>query len=48
MLRRASPVETVLTYATFLALSIAVHMVIILGTRAPELPPQAAGTAVRR
>lgn len=37
MLRRASAVETVLTYATFLAISIAIHLVIILG-RPPTLP----------
>lgn len=33
MLRQSSPVERVLTYATFLALSVALHMVAILGTR---------------
>ena len=36
MLRRASSVETVLTYATFLAISIAIHLVVILG-RPPAL-----------
>jgi hypothetical protein len=33
MLRYSSPVERVLTYATFLTLSIALHMIVVLGTR---------------
>jgi len=33
MVRHTSPIEHVLTYATFFALSLAVHMVVILGTR---------------
>ncbi|MGE0709584.1 MAG: hypothetical protein AB7N76_20995 [Planctomycetota bacterium] len=39
MLRHSSPVERVLTYATFLSLSLALHMVAVLGTRAPQSPP---------
>lgn len=35
MLRQGSPVERVLTYATFLAISLAIHMVVILGDRKP-------------
>ena len=35
MLRHSSPLERVLTYATFLTLSLAVHMIVVLGTR-PE------------
>lgn len=31
MLRHTSPVERVLTYATFLAISLAIHMLVILG-----------------
>ena len=32
-----STLETVLTYASFLALSIALHMIVILGSRPEEL-----------
>ncbi|MCW8142180.1 MAG: hypothetical protein KIT58_25000 [Planctomycetota bacterium] len=32
-MRDRSPVETVLTYATFMALSLALHIVVILGNR---------------
>lgn len=32
-MRDRSPVETILRYATFLALSLAVHVVVILGDR---------------
>ena len=35
MLRQSSPIERVLTYATFLAISLAVHMVVILSDGAP-------------
>ena len=35
MLRHGNPAESVLVYATFFALSIAVHLIIILGTRTP-------------
>jgi hypothetical protein len=33
VLRRSSPIEQVLTYATFFAISLAIHMVVILGDR---------------
>ena len=39
MLRHSSPIETVLTYATFFAISLAVHMVVILGSR-PDPEPR--------
>lgn len=36
-MRHRSPVETVLTYATFMALSLAVHIAVILGNRPLDL-----------
>ena len=48
MLRHDSPVERVLTYATFFAISLAIHMVVILGDRKvperSEAPPPAVET----
>lgn len=35
-MRRTSMIETALTYATFLTLSIALHVVVILGNRPIE------------
>lgn len=37
MLRDRSPIEALLTYATFFALSLALHLLVILGGR--ERPP---------
>lgn len=36
-MRHRSPVETVLTYATFMALSLALHIAVILGNRPLDL-----------
>lgn len=49
MLRRSSPIERVLTYAIFLAVSLAIHMVLILGPGGrsaadPEPPRTAQGS----
>ena len=44
-MRDRSPVETVLTYATFVALSLAVHIVVILGNRPLDLGPDGVGQA---
>ena len=46
MLRRSSPVAQVLTYATFFAISLAIHMVVILGNDDRESaarPPRVEG-----
>lgn len=40
-MRHRSPVETVLTYATFMALSLALHIAVILGNRPLDLEPTA-------
>ena len=44
-MRDRSPVETVLTYATFMALSLAVHVAVILGNRSLDLETTAEQTA---
>lgn len=36
-MRHRSPVETILTYATFMALSLALHIAVILGNRPLDL-----------
>lgn len=48
MLRQSSSVGRVLTYATFFALSLAIHMLVILGDRhdsAPIAPPPSQATS---
>lgn len=50
-MRSASAVNTVISYATFFTLSVAVHLVIVLGTREQPARPQGAAErvpAVRR
>ncbi len=44
-MRHRSPVETVLTYATFMALSLALHIAVILGNRPLDLEGASAGAA---
>ena len=39
MLRDRKPTDTLMTYATFFALSLAIHMVVILGGRPEAAPP---------
>tara|TARA_B100000965_G_C19240330_1_gene604105 strand:- start:437 stop:631 length:195 start_codon:yes stop_codon:yes gene_type:complete len=49
VLRQNSPVERVLTYATFLSLSLAVHMIVILGTRSEaQMPSEGVATTTSR
>lgn len=47
-MRDRSPVETVLTYATFMALSLALHIAVILGNRPLDLEPSTGAEPVER